>query len=247
MAIGLSEAARILGIQEATVQSWARRGWLPSSRAGDDYCFDRGALEQWAAQNRHKRSGDGEARPGGRPDRPDRPDTPDTPETGARGDRDNLSMYAALVRGGVHYDLQAETREEALAAVAELPDLPVNVGRSLLRDLLIERELLASTGVGHGVAIPHPRNPLLVHVDDPVVALCFLRREIDFKSIDGVPVRVLFSLLSPSTRIHLRLLARLAWLLRDGALNKLLGERAPEGAILDRVHDLEKHIAPPAR
>jgi nitrogen PTS system EIIA component len=97
------------------------------------------------------------------------------------------------------------------------------------------------------VAIPHPRNPLLVQVDEPVVALCFLRRPVDFQAIDGEPVRVLFSLLSPSTRIHLRLLARLAWLLRDGPLNQLLDERAPESAILDRVHFLEGVIDPQPR
>jgi PTS system nitrogen regulatory IIA component len=160
-------------------------------------------------------------------------------------DRETLSMHRALRRGGIHYDVAGDTREDVLAAVAELPEVPVNVGRGLLRDLLIEREQLASTGVGHGVAIPHPRNPLLVHVDEPVVALCFLRRPIDFQAIDGEPVRVLFSLLSPSTRIHLRLLARLAWLLRDEPLTQLLGERAPQSAILDRVQFLEGEIATP--
>jgi PTS system nitrogen regulatory IIA component len=226
MAIGLSEAARILGLQEATVQSWARRGWLPSVRAGDDYAFNRAELEQWAAKNRHRTNAAGDS-------------------ASHSLDRDNLSMHRALLRGGVHYDLPGDTRDDVLASVAELPEVPVNVGRDLLRDLLIEREQLASTGVGHGVAIPHPRNPLLVHVDEPVVALCFLRRPVDFQAIDGEPVRVLFSLLSPSTRIHLRLLARLAWLLRDEPLGQLLTEHAPEGAILDRVQFLEGHVTAP--
>ncbi len=219
--IGLTEAARILGLQETTVQNWASRGWLPSLRDGDGISFDRAQLEEWATRNRGKSNGE--------------------PPTRAL-DNDNLSMHAALVRGGVHYDLPGESREQVLGAVAELPEVPMSVARSLLRDLLIEREQLASTGVGHGVAIPHPRNPLLVHVDAPVVVLCFLRRAIDFRAIDGEPVRVLFSLLSPSTRVHLRLLARLAWLLRDDGISHLLGEKAPARVILDRVQFLESHV-----
>jgi nitrogen PTS system EIIA component len=218
--IGLTEAARILGLQESTVQDWASRGWLPAHRDGDRISFDRAQLEEWAQRNRQKNNGE-------------------PPRSLAH---DSLSMHAALLRGGVHYDLPGENRDQVLGAVAELPEVPVSVTRPLLRDLLIEREQLASTGVGHGVAIPHPRNPMLVHVDAPVVVLCFLRRAIDFRSIDGEPVRVLFSLLSPSTRVHLRLLARLAWLLRDEGMSHLLDEKAPAEAILDRVQFLESHV-----
>lgn len=219
--IGLTEAARILGLQETTVQSWASRGWLPAHRDGDRMSFDRAQLEEWALRNRNNPTVEPQARP---------------------LDHGGLSMHAALLRGGVHYDLPGESRDQVLGAVAELPEVPVGVTRTLLRDLLIEREQLASTGVGHGVAIPHPRNPLLVHVDAPVVVLCFLRRAIDFRAIDGEPVRVLFSLLSPSTRVHLRLLARLAWLLRDEGMSHLLGQKAAAGAILDRVQFLESHV-----
>jgi PTS system nitrogen regulatory IIA component len=219
--IGLTEAARILGLQETTVQNWASRGWLPAHREGDRISFDRAQLEAWAQRNRNRASGDSQPR---------------------SLDRDGLSMHAALLRGGVHYDLPGESRDQVLGAVAELSGVPVGVTRPLLRDLLIEREQLASTGVGHGVAIPHPRNPMLVHVDAPVVLLCFLRRAIDFRAIDGEPVRVLFSLLSPSTRVHLRLLARLAWLLRDEGMAHLLGEKAPASTILDRVQFLESHV-----
>lgn len=217
--IGLTEAARILGLQEKTVQNWARRGWLPSRVDGDRIRFDRAQLEEWALRNRNAAHSDSRA-------------------IGS----DGLSMHAALLRGGVHYDLPGENRDQVLAAVAALPEVPVGVTRPLLRDLLIEREQLASTGIGHGVAIPHPRNPLLVHVDAPVVTLCFLRRAIDFRAIDGEPVHVLFSLLSPSTRVHLRLLARLAWLLRDETMSRLLLQKAQADTLLDRVQFLESHV-----
>jgi nitrogen PTS system EIIA component len=226
MEIELRDAARMLGLAESIVQSWAHRGWLPSVRSGNHVRFNQAALEEWAAHNYHRPSAELLAR---------------------TVVSENLSMYAALVRGGVHYELQGNTRDQVLGAVAELPHVPDGVERGRFRDMLIEREQLASTGVGRGIAIPHPRNPLVVHVEDPVVSLCFLQRSIDFNAIDGQPVRVLFTVLSPSTRIHLRMLARLAWLLRDPKLAELLEKRAPENLILDRVLYLEGQITGPRR
>ncbi len=136
--IGLSEAARILGLQETTVQNWARRGWLPAHRDGDHMSFDRVQLEEWAQRNRNKSNGDPPAR---------------------ALDHDGLSMHAALLRGGVHYDLPGENRDQVLGAVAELPEVPVGVTRSLLRDLLIEREQLAFNRRGPRRGHPAPAQP----------------------------------------------------------------------------------------
>jgi PTS system nitrogen regulatory IIA component len=154
-------------------------------------------------------------------------------------------MHAALLRGGTHHDVPGRTLEEVLGAVAAMPEIPEGIDRRLLRDLMVAREGLASTGVGRGVAIPHARDPVTVHVDKPVVLLCFLREPVDFRSIDGIPVTTLFALLSPGVRPHLRLLARLAWLLHDEPLNRLLAERSAETAILDRVLALEERIGGP--
>src|SRR5438034_985186 len=62
------------------------------------------------------------------------------------------------------------------------------------------REALQSTGVGDGIAIPHVRNPIVLHVSRPMITLCFLERPIDFGALDGKPVHVLFSLISPTVR-----------------------------------------------
>jgi PTS system nitrogen regulatory IIA component len=91
-----------------------------------------------------------------------------------------------------------DRREKVLAAVSELPGIPPKVNRRLLYQLLVAREALASTGVGGGIAIPHPRDPVVVRVDEPLVLLCFLQDAVDFHSMDGQRVRVLFTLLSPS-------------------------------------------------
>jgi PTS system nitrogen regulatory IIA component len=69
-----------------------------------------------------------------------------------------------------------------------------------------------------------------------------LTRGVDFKSIDGKTVRVLFTLLSPTIPLHLRLLARLAHALHDDALCRLLSECSSSDAILTRIQELESHL-----
>ena len=220
MDLRVRDVARLLNVSEQTVYRWARKGSLPAHRVHDQYLFNRVALQEWAALHKHRVS----------------PElfTPDGTAEPLPG------LLAALERGGIVHDLPGERREEVLAAVAQLPGIPASVNRQLLYQLLLAREALASTSVGEGIAIPHPRDPVVVHVDQPLVFLCFLRRPVDFSAMDGRPVQVLFLLLTPSVRDHLRMLSRLAAALHDEALKQLLHTAAPRDAILDRIAVLEK-------
>ena len=138
------------------------------------------------------------------------------------------------------YDLPGSTREEALEALAALPGIPRSMDRELLAQLLIAREALASTSVGNGIAIPHPRDPVVVAIERPVAFLCFSSRPLDFGASDGVPVRVLFLLLSPSVRDHLQTLAGLSAALHDAEVQELLRCRASAERILERLRVLER-------
>ena len=89
--------------------------------------------------------------------------------------------------------------------------------------VLGEREELQSTGIGEGVAIPHGA---LTAVDDQRAALLLVPRGMDFQSIDGEPVTILFAVLGPKRAAgeHLKTLARVSRLLRHrGFRDRLLG------------------------
>ena len=88
--------------------------------------------------------------------------------------------------------------------------LPEEVDSEFLYQVLLAREALGSTGMGDGIAIPHVRNPIVLHLSRPMVTLCFLETPIDFGSLDGKPVTTLFTLISPTVRAHLHL-AVAAW------------------------------------
>lgn len=101
-------------------------------------------------------------------------------------------------------------------------------------DHLLERERLGSTGLGHGIALPHARMPDL---NRAVGAFAQLRSSVDFDAVDDHPVDLAFGLLVPqeATEEHLQLLAKLASMFS----NELLCERLRNG---QNEQELLRHI-----
>ena len=136
--------------------------------------------------------------------------------------------------------LEATTKAAVLAELsAHLAKVVPGVEASALRHVLEERELLASTAIGDGIAIPHVRNPIVLHIARPFVTLGLLTKPIEFAAMDGKPVHALFMVVSPVVPTHLRILAQLGFVLRDDTLRDLLRDRAPAEAILDRIELIE--------
>lgn len=93
----------------------------------------------------------------------------------------------------------------------------------LLLDRIEEREKLGSTGFGRGVAIPHARIPDL---NRPVAAFLRLESPVGFDSADGMPVDLVFGLLSPEAAgaAHLHALAAISRMMRDERTHTALSE-----------------------
>lgn len=219
MDLSVREVARLLGVTEKTVHRWLREKAIPAHRLHDQSRFNRVELQEWAAAQglRLPPGLQGPADASGRAS----------------------SLRDAVERGGITYDVPGTTPTDVLAAVTRLPGIPDSVDRALLRELLVGREALTSTGIGGGIAIPHPRDPLVMQLQAPVILVSFLEQPVDFRAIDGIPVHVLFTLLSPSVRAHLQLLSRLSYALHDRALLKLIQKRGTPAAILDRLEEIE--------
>jgi PTS system nitrogen regulatory IIA component len=127
-------------------------------------------------------------------------------------------------------DVRADDKTGLLEQLAERAATARNVAAERVSSELLKREQLGSTGVGGGVAIPHARLPELKR---PFGVLARLRRAVDFESIDGQPVDLVFMLLLPTASAgeHLNALAAAARKLRDpGVLAQL--RRASDGAAL---------------
>lgn len=95
------------------------------------------------------------------------------------------------------------------------------IDRDSLTRVLIEREGLASTAIGEGVAIPHGK---LATVEEIVACLGRVRRGVDFDSMDGQPTYLFFVLVAPetSTGAHLKALARISRVFKDAEFRRRL-------------------------
>lgn len=117
--------------------------------------------------------------------------------------------------------------EDKQGAICEMTQSLVDAGQiaqddyESVVDALLRREELGSTGIGRGVAIPHTKHP---SVDQTIATVGVSRDGIDFASLDGGSVYVLFLLISPSDRpdIHLRAMETAARQLRSETFCRFL-------------------------
>ena len=139
----------------------------------------------------------------------------------------------------VKVPLDSRTKSDVLQELVEL----VTSGRNsadtgAILSSVREREMVLSTGVGGGVAIPHGKTP---HIDQLVLAAGVAPEPIDFDALDGKPVRLFFLLLGPESAsgAHVKALSRISRMLRRESLRTdLLAARSPED-FLRMIRDSE--------
>lgn len=125
-----------------------------------------------------------------------------------------MDLSDLLVIDAVLPRLKSPNKKQALQEMAAKAAALTSRDERDIFETLMQREKLGSTGVGHGVAIPHGK---LAGLDRLVGVFALLDRPIDFDSLDGEPVDVMFLLLAPESAgaDHLKALARIARVLRD--------------------------------
>ena len=125
--------------------------------------------------------------------------------------------------------LKAKSKQEALAELAGVfVKGKIKFDSGAMLRVLLEREKLGSTGIGDGIAIPHGK---LAGLDEILVAFGRSREGIAFEALDGKPVHLFFLLMAPenSAGQHLKALAKISRMLKDGGFRKKLLEA--------RMHD----------
>jgi|SRR5450432_255363 len=139
-----------------------------------------------------------------------------------------------LKQDAIIANLAATTKAGVLAEVAaRMAALEPTIDGEQLRRVLEERELLASTAIGDGIAIPHGK---LDTIGQLAGVLGRSVAGLEFDSIDGRPTHLVFMLVAPtsSTGVHLKALARLSRLFRDADFRRRLLE-APSREDMYRV------------
>src|SRR5262245_5862667 len=129
-----------------------------------------------------------------------------------------MKLADILTLDRVTTSLPDGTKDEVLRALA---GLFTGLSTDEVLRVFREREALASTGIGSGVAVPHGR---LSTADRMFAALAVSRDGVEFDCVDGKPAKIFIALVAPAlhTGDHLKALARISKLLRDGALRERL-------------------------
>ena len=112
-------------------------------------------------------------------------------------------------------DLSARTKSEVLAElVSSLSAKFPNLDPGRVAQVLMDREMLGTTGIGDGIAIPHGK---LDSIDQVLVIVGRSHDGVDFASLDHKPANIFFTVLAPSSVVglHLKLLATVSRLLKD--------------------------------
>lgn len=122
------------------------------------------------------------------------------------------------------------SKRQVLSVIADIAARNYGLDSATTLDALLEREAAGSTGVGHGVAVPHARLPGLTRLAGVFVRL---EQPTAFEAVDEQPVDLLFALFAPvgADTDHLRALARVSRLLRQGDLRQQLRQARTAEAI----------------
>jgi len=144
----------------------------------------------------------------------------------------NLSKILSLEN--VQLDIEVSSKKRAFEQAGLIFENNCGIARSTVSDNLFARERLGSTGLGHGVAVPHGRIKGSKSLKAPLAAFVRLLEPIPFESPDGQPVKLLFFLLIPDhvTQQHL---SEIAELFSDEAIRTALATDTDPKSVYERI------------
>jgi len=220
----MKDLVELLQMPEKTVKTWVEQGKIPSYKIGGQYRFSESEINEWIINNKLK-------------------DNINVSEKiiGLSAGKLHVSLTGFLENGGIYYGIEGSTVSEIINNCVNRIKIPATVHRNVLLESLLERESMMPTALGRGVAIPHPRNPIITDIENESLSICFLTTEIDYGALDGKNVHTLFIVLSANPKRHLEMLSKISFICQDEEFMNLLKSRGDSNSILEYLEkkDLE--------
>ena len=147
-----------------------------------------------------------------------------------------IRLAAILPPAHVLVDVDVTSKKRVFEQAGLLFENLQSIPRATVSDNLFARERLGSTGLGHGVAIPHGR---IKGLKNPMAAVIRAREPIAFDAPDDEPVMLLIVLLVPeaATQRHLEILSEIAELLSDRTLRERLKTEPDVATVHQLIQD----------
>jgi len=136
-----------------------------------------------------------------------------------------IDIAGLIERGGVFFNVRGDSPESVIGELIRTARLPEKLDKKALLTAILERESLMPTAAGYGIAIPHPRTPMMTAPEDERIIVGYAREGIDYRALDKKPVFAVFIILSSAQKDHLQILSQLSFLFHDTEFRKTLETR----------------------
>ena len=219
MDLKMKDIIDLFDVPEKTILAWISEKKMPSYRIKNQYYFNKAEINEWILKNDIAVS----------------EKILDLVLTNRP-----VSLLELIRTGDVHYDIGGTTVREVIDEVVDTIPIPKSTDRDTVRASLLQREEMMSTAVGKGMALPHPRNPIISDLDDESVSVCFLKNQVDYGALDGEPVWALFIIISSNAKRHLEILSKISFLCKQDDFMKTLRERPKKKVFLSYIEQVEK-------
>jgi PTS system nitrogen regulatory IIA component len=213
MDLKIKDIVDLLQVTEKTVYRWIKEGKIPCYRINHQYRFNKAEINEWILSHKIEFSS----------------------SLINLGITDRYSLTSLVEKGGIVNDLTGENVKGILKNAVEKILNPPDLTAEEILSALLSREELMPTSIGRGIAIPHPRNPIVTNPNNASVTICYLQMPVDFGALDNQPVHSLFILLTASPKMHLDVLSKISYLCQDQTFLELLKNKTDKEKILNFI------------
>lgn len=207
----LSEVAAYLKIAEKTVSRMITRGEIPCTKVASQWRFMKSMIDDWLISRMNV--------------------VPQNDLAKVLEHPEGLIPFTKLTSDALILDnVKPGSKKDILVQLVEplVQQEIIEDAEDFLRKLLT-REKMVTTGIGRGVAIPHLRHPKENPGGGPRMVIGICKPGTDYESMDGKLTHLFFLLVSDSEVVHLRVMAKLNQILREGDfVSRLIGAKKAE-------------------
>lgn len=143
-----------------------------------------------------------------------------------------INIIELIHKGGVFHNVKGSSPEEIYRNITNAIAMPKGLDKDVLFEELCNREQLMTTAVGNGIALPHPRYPLLKKEEDQKIVVCFLEKPLTMNTPDARPVYAMMLLLTSNSQAHLKILSQLAFLFQKVEVRTILESKPVEAELI---------------
>ncbi|TAL31065.1 MAG: helix-turn-helix domain-containing protein [Spirochaetes bacterium] len=219
MDLKMKDVVDLFDVPEKTILQWINEKKMPSYKIKNQYFFNKAEVNEWILRNDIAVS----------------EKILDLTLTTRP-----VSLIDLIKRGDIHYGIEGATVRGVIDGVVNTIPLPKSIDKDTVLASLLQREEMMTTAVGKGIALPHPRNPIISDIDDESVSICFLKNPVDYRALDGEPVQALFIIISSNAKRHLEILSKISFLCKQEDFLKTLRDRPKKEVVLYYIERAEK-------